>query len=82
MFDIKLQYYGLYLDFKAFLQQRNFQYRIYGDIHISSLKTYKCLLLYSYCDDIAASRGLNSVAITALRLGYLSLNHTFEFTSL
>ena len=66
MFDIKLQYYGLYLDFKAFLQQRNFQYRIYGDIHISSLKTYKCLLLYSYCHDIAASGGLNRLTLVSL----------------
>ena len=41
VFDIKLQYYGLYLDFRAFLQQRKFQYGIYGDIDISREKTNK-----------------------------------------
>ena len=66
LFDIKLQYYGLYLDFRAFVATKKFQYRIYGDIHISSLKTYKCLLLYSYCDDIAASRGLNTLTLVSL----------------
>ena len=35
LFDIKLQYYGLYLDFRAFVATKKFQYRIYGDIHLS-----------------------------------------------